>query len=55
MKLDGVSRMAVAFEKSPNKISQQEQRDVLVRFWDPADANVKTRYLTSCAILPQKI
>lgn len=47
-KLHSVPHVVVAFDESLNKIAQKEQMDVLIRFWDPADDVVKTRYLTSC-------
>ncbi|XP_049267935.1 uncharacterized protein LOC125756916 [Rhipicephalus sanguineus] len=47
-KLHGVPHVVVAFDEFLNKIAQKEQMNVLIRFWDPADGVVKTRYLTSC-------
>ncbi|CAN7990687.1 unnamed protein product [Ixodes hexagonus] len=36
------------FDESLNKVTQKEQMDVLIRYWDQTDATVKMRYLTSC-------
>lgn len=38
----------VSFDESLNKVSQKEQLDVMVRYWAPTDATVRTQYLTSC-------
>ncbi|XP_040067150.1 uncharacterized protein LOC120840620 [Ixodes scapularis] len=46
--LAGVSYLVVSFDESLNKVSQKEQLDVMVRYWAPTDATVRTQYLTSC-------
>lgn len=37
----------LGFDESFNKVSQKQQLDVNVRFWDSSDNNVKTVYFTS--------
>ncbi|XP_077511308.1 uncharacterized protein LOC144121784 [Amblyomma americanum] len=46
--LSSVPYLVIAFDESLNKVTQKEQMDVLIRYWDQTDATVKTRYLTSC-------
>ena len=38
---------AVSYNESLNKIAQKPQMDISVRFIDPKDSLIKTRYLTS--------
>lgn len=45
----GVPFLVVSFDESLNKVTQKQQMDVLVRYWDDTtDGIVKTQYLTSC-------
>ncbi|KAH8032413.1 hypothetical protein HPB51_024605 [Rhipicephalus microplus] len=47
--LAGVPFLVVSFDESLNKVTQKQQMDVLVRYWDDTtDGTVKTQYLTSC-------
>lgn len=43
----GVPFLVVSFDESLNKVTQKQQMDVLVRYWDDTtDGIVKTQYLT---------
>ncbi|KAH6935107.1 hypothetical protein HPB50_003423 [Hyalomma asiaticum] len=46
--LVNVPYLVVCFDEALNKVTQKQQMDVLIRYWDAADDSVKTRYLTSC-------
>ncbi|KAH8033685.1 hypothetical protein HPB51_015307 [Rhipicephalus microplus] len=46
--LVNVPYLVVCFDETLNKVTQKQQMDVLIRYWDAADDSVKTRYLTSC-------
>ncbi|KAH6947963.1 hypothetical protein HPB50_022279 [Hyalomma asiaticum] len=46
--LINVPYLVVCFDEALNKVTQKQQMDVLIRYWDAADNSVKTRYLTSC-------
>ncbi|KAH6933564.1 hypothetical protein HPB50_016336 [Hyalomma asiaticum] len=46
--LVSVPYLAVCFDEALNKVTEQQQMDVLIRHWDAADDRVRTRYLTSC-------
>lgn len=47
--LASVPFLVVSFDESLNKVTQKQQMDVLVRYWDDTtDGTVKTQYLTSC-------
>ncbi|KAH8010003.1 hypothetical protein HPB51_024353 [Rhipicephalus microplus] len=46
--LVNVPYLVVCFNEALNKVTQKQQTDVLIRYWDAADDSVKTRYLTSC-------
>lgn len=45
--LDGCDDIVVGFDESLNKISQHQQMDVCVRFWDADKDKVASRYLGS--------
>ena len=38
---------AVSYDESMNRVLQEEQMDIIVRFWDDDEGMVKTRYLDS--------
>ncbi|KAH8008727.1 hypothetical protein HPB51_003374 [Rhipicephalus microplus] len=46
--LVNVPYLVVCFGEALNKVTQKQQMDVLIRYWDAADYSVKTRYLTFC-------
>ncbi|KAH8025461.1 hypothetical protein HPB51_008376 [Rhipicephalus microplus] len=46
--LVNVPYLVVCFDKALNKVTQKQQMDVFIRYWDAADDSVKTPYLTSC-------
>ncbi|KAH6944218.1 hypothetical protein HPB50_002348 [Hyalomma asiaticum] len=46
--LVNVPYLVVCFDEALNKVTQKQQMDVLIRYWDAADDSMKTRYLTSC-------
>ncbi|KAH8027108.1 hypothetical protein HPB51_002262 [Rhipicephalus microplus] len=46
--LVNVPYLEVCFDEALNKVTQKQQMDVLIRYWDAADDSVKTRYRTSC-------
>uniref|UniRef100_L7LUU9 Uncharacterized protein n=1 Tax=Rhipicephalus pulchellus TaxID=72859 RepID=L7LUU9_RHIPC len=46
--LINVPHLVVCFNESLNKVTQKQQMDILVRYWDTGDNKVRTRYLTSC-------
>ncbi|KAH8033255.1 hypothetical protein HPB51_008654 [Rhipicephalus microplus] len=46
--LVNVSYLVVCFDEALNKVTQKQQMDALIRYWDAADDSVKTRYLTFC-------
>lgn len=37
----------ICFDESLNKVSQSQQMDIFLKFWDHAKEEVSTRYLTS--------
>jgi hypothetical protein len=39
--------LSVSFDESMNRVFQEEQMDVVVRFWDEIDCAIKTRYINS--------
>ena len=46
----GISKSAIyslSFDESLNKRSQECEMDLLIRFWDETDNDVKVRYLIS--------
>ena len=45
--LQSCDYFVAAFDESLNKISQSQQMDLVVRFWDKSKNEVATRYLTS--------
>lgn len=48
------SRFVVSFDESLNKISQKQQMDFVIRFWDDKSNQVSTRYLTSAFLTGAK-
>jgi hypothetical protein len=46
-KVNGSQFFALSFDESMNKIFQEEQMDLQVRFWDESKKQVSTRYLDS--------
>lgn len=48
------SKFVVSFDESLNKISQKQQMDIVIRFWDLNNEQVSTRYLTSAFLTGAK-
>ncbi|KAH6948262.1 hypothetical protein HPB50_023313 [Hyalomma asiaticum] len=46
--LVNVPYLVVCFDEALNKVTQKQQMDVLIRYWDAADDSVKTHCLASC-------
>ena len=45
--LNGVTHYVALFDESYNKVTKNGQMDIHIRFWDPTENIVKTRYWTS--------
>lgn len=46
-KLEDSLNIVVSFDESLNKVSQRQQMDIQIRFWDSSNQEVTTRYYTS--------
>lgn len=52
--LQNADYLVVGFDEAFNKVAKKQQMDLAVRFWDNAENEVKTRYLTSAFLESSK-